>query len=90
MVPDTHHIPQRPWFPPPNVGREGLCEGTHLHAVYVDDLLIAGPSKEEIQKLKKALSKRFDMTDLGPCSYYLGMTITRDRKNRTIRLSQKE
>jgi hypothetical protein len=63
-------------------------EHTYI-AVYVDDLLIAGPSKEEIQKLKKALSKRFDMTDLGPCSYYLGMTITRDRKNRTIRLSQK-
>jgi len=63
-------------------------EHTYI-AVYVDDLLIAGPSKEEIQKLKKALSKRFDMTDLGPSSYYLGMTITRDRKNQTIRLSQK-
>ncbi|KJK73492.1 hypothetical protein H634G_11271 [Metarhizium anisopliae BRIP 53293] len=29
------------------------------------------------------------MTDLGHCSYYLGMTVARDRKNRTIRLSQK-
>jgi hypothetical protein len=29
------------------------------------------------------------MIDLGPCSYYLGMTITRDRVNRTLRLGQK-
>jgi hypothetical protein len=63
-------------------------EHTYI-AVHVDHLLIAGPSKEEIQKLKKVLSERFNMTDLGPCSYYLGMTTTRDRKNRTIRLSQK-
>lgn len=28
------------------------------------------------------------MTDMGPCSYYLGMSITRDRGNRTIRLGQ--
>ncbi len=28
------------------------------------------------------------MTDLGPCSYYLGMTVTWDRVNRTLRLGQ--
>ena len=28
------------------------------------------------------------MTDLGPCAYYLGMTVTRDRANRIIRLGQ--
>ncbi|KJZ70562.1 hypothetical protein HIM_10030 [Hirsutella minnesotensis 3608] len=66
-----------------------FVKGHTYIAVYVDDLLIAGPSKGEIQKLKDALSKRFQMTDLGPCSHYLGMTVTRDRRNRTIRLSQK-
>jgi hypothetical protein len=29
------------------------------------------------------------MTDMGPCSYYLGIEVTRDRSNRTIRLSQR-
>jgi hypothetical protein len=60
-----------------------------LGVVYVDDLLIAGPSKEEIGKVKERLSKRFDMTDLGECLFYLGMEIRRDRRNRVIRLSQK-
>jgi Reverse transcriptase (RNA-dependent DNA polymerase)/gag-polypeptide of LTR copia-type len=58
-------------------------------AVYVDDLLIAGPDMTEIDKLKKGLSDKFRMEDLGPCSYYLGMKVTRDRPNRTIKLSQK-
>ncbi|KAM4061991.1 reverse transcriptase (RNA-dependent DNA polymerase) [Hirsutella rhossiliensis] len=66
-----------------------FVKGHTYIAVYVDDLLIAGPSKEEIQKLKNALSNRFQMTDLGPCNHYLGMAVTRDRRNRTIRLSQK-
>ena len=34
-------------------------------AVYVDDLLIVGPSKTEIQALKSHLNARFYMTDLG-------------------------
>ena len=29
------------------------------------------------------------MMDLGPCQYYLGMRVTRDRVNRTIRLGQR-
>lgn len=58
-------------------------------AIYVDDLLIAGPDKARIQGLKTALSSHFKMTDLGPCSYYLGMEVTRDRLNRTLRLSQR-
>lgn len=58
-------------------------------AIYVDDLLLAGPSLEEVDILKSQLKERFEMTDLGPCSYYLGVEIKRDRRNRTIRLSQK-
>jgi len=57
-------------------------------AVYVDDLLIVGPSIAEIKRIKGALRNRFQMTDLGPCSYYLGMSIQRDRQNRILYLSQ--
>jgi hypothetical protein len=56
-------------------------------AVYVDDLLIIGPSIVEIKRIKRSLRNRFHMTDLGPCSYYLGMTIRRDRQNRILYLS---
>ena len=58
-------------------------------AVYIDDLLIARPSKKEITKVKESLSKKFEMTDLGECLFYLGMEIRRDRRNRVIRLSQR-
>jgi hypothetical protein len=57
-------------------------------AVYVDDLLLVGPSIAEIKKIKRSLRNRFQMTDLGPCSYYLGMSIQRDRQNRVLYLSQ--
>ena len=57
-------------------------------AVYVDDLLIVGPNPHNIAQLKAQLSDKFQMSDLGPCQYYLGMVITRDRPNRTLHLSQ--
>jgi len=57
-------------------------------AIYVDDLLLVGPDMKAIQHLKEQLSERFDMTDLGPCNYYLGIRIIRDRPNRTIHLCQ--
>lgn len=58
-------------------------------AIYVDDLLITGKDRTEIDALNKALHSRFQMTDLGPVGFYLGMTVTRDRANRILRLGQK-
>uniref|UniRef100_A0A3Q7HM46 Reverse transcriptase Ty1/copia-type domain-containing protein n=1 Tax=Solanum lycopersicum TaxID=4081 RepID=A0A3Q7HM46_SOLLC len=43
--------------------------------LYVDDMLIVGQDKELIAKLKKDLSKSFDMKDLGPAQQILGMKI---------------
>jgi hypothetical protein len=65
-----------------------FVKGTTFIAVYVDDLLIVGPDKKKIKNIKSQLSSRFKMTDLGPCEYYLGMTVRRDRTNRAIYLSQ--
>ena len=58
-------------------------------AIYVDDLLLIGPSKDDIANLKKELSDRFRIKDLGPVNWYLGMHIIRDRPNRTIYINQK-
>ena len=65
-----------------------FAKGLLFVAIYVDDLLIAGASLDEISALKTALSARFEMSDLGECRFYLGMEIIRDRPNRTLRLSQ--
>ena len=59
-----------------------------LVALYVDDVLVTGPSRVKIQRVKDALNKHFHMTDLGPCSYYLGITVCQDRQNHIIRLGQ--
>jgi hypothetical protein len=66
-----------------------FVKGTTFVAVYVDDLLIVGPHMEQINKLKQSLSNRFKMTDLGPCNYYLGLTIRRDRTNKAVYLGQR-
>jgi Reverse transcriptase (RNA-dependent DNA polymerase)/GAG-pre-integrase domain len=66
-----------------------FIKGDIIIAAYVDDLLILGSKKTEIQKVKDALNSRFKMTDLGPCQYYLGMKVTRDRANRILRLGQR-
>jgi hypothetical protein len=65
-----------------------FVKGHTFIAVYVDDLLIAGPSKDEIVAVKQALCNKFKMTDLGSCKYYLGMSLRRDRATRSIFLSQ--
>jgi len=57
--------------------------------LYVDDMLVIGPNKDQIQELKAQLAREFDMKDLGPANKILGMQIHRDRKNRKIWLSQK-
>ena len=58
--------------------------------LYVDDILIAGSSIEEINNLKKQLSKQFAMKDLGVVKQILGMRIIRDKANGTLKLSQSE
>jgi hypothetical protein len=63
-----------------------FVKGKIAIAVYVDELLVIGLDRKEIQGVKDALNQRFKMIDLGPYSYYLGITITRDRVNRILRL----
>ena len=56
--------------------------------LYMDDMLIAGPSIEKINNLKKQLSKQFAMKDLGAVKQILSMRIIRDKANGTLKLSQ--
>ncbi|SLM33332.1 gag-pol polyprotein [Lasallia pustulata] len=66
-----------------------FIQGNYYVAVYVDNLLLVGPKKSEIEKVKQSLNKRFKMTDLGLCSYYLGMSIRRDLVNWALFLGQR-
>ncbi|KAH9778870.1 Integrase catalytic domain-containing protein [Citrus sinensis] len=51
--------------------------------LYVDDMLVACKSREEIEVLKNLLSSEFEMKDLGSAKKILGMEIKRDRSKAT-------
>ena len=63
--------------------------GILVVVLYVDDLMIAGNKKATVEHFKRAIADRFDMKDLGDLQWMLGMQVTRDRKNRTLEISQK-
>jgi len=49
-------------------------------SLYVDGMLVVGKNKSKIGRLKKELSKFFDMKDLGPAQHILRIKISRDSK----------
>ena len=55
---------------------------------YVDDFLIISPKMADINVARGQLKTEFEMKDLGPCHYFLGIQIIRDRPNRRIHLIQ--
>jgi hypothetical protein len=75
-------------FKPLDADSSVFCREGTIIAIYVDDLLITGDSRENIDIIKKSLSSHFHMSDLGPCHFYLGMEVIRDRPRRSLRLSQ--
>jgi hypothetical protein len=46
-----------------------------LIGVYVDDLIITGSSKGAIERFKDAMKTKFQMSDLGLFSFYLGIEV---------------
>ena len=58
--------------------------------LYVDDMLLASKSIEEINRLKAQMARTFDMKDLGAARQILGMEIFRDRSNGKLWLSQQK
>lgn len=54
--------------------------GVHVH---VDDLCIFG---RDTNRFKTLINKRFTMEDLGECTFFLGIQLTRNRSEKTITL----
>jgi len=57
--------------------------------LYMDDMLVIGHNKDQVQELKAQLAREFDMKDLEPVNKILGMQIHQDRNSKKIWLSQK-
>lgn len=58
--------------------------------VFIDDITIASPSPSASDQFVKELGQHFELRDLGPTSWLLGIQIIRDRPNRTLSLSQRQ
>jgi len=48
--------------------------------VYVDDIMMIGDDNGEIEELKRRLAHEFEIKDLGPLKYFLGMEFARSKE----------
>uniref|UniRef100_A0ACD5U6F7 Uncharacterized protein n=1 Tax=Avena sativa TaxID=4498 RepID=A0ACD5U6F7_AVESA len=68
------------------VYRRGGGDQLLLVGVYVDDLIIAGSSIEEVKRFKEEMTSLFRMSDLGELSFYLGIEV--QQRHGSITLQQ--
>lgn len=50
-----------------------------LLSIYVDDILYMGSSAKMLIEFKEAMMQTFEMTDLGPMQYFLGLEVIQRR-----------
>jgi hypothetical protein len=54
-------------------------KGITIFAVHVDDIIIISSSPEETNRFKSELRTKWEISDLGPIKYALGIAISRNR-----------
>lgn len=59
----------------PSVYRKEVRENLLVVAVYVDVLFVTGTSLNIIDEFKKKMASKFEMSDLGRLTYYLGIEV---------------
>ncbi|GJY79920.1 zinc finger, CCHC-type containing protein [Tanacetum coccineum] len=58
---------------------------TLIVGVYVDDLIITGTPRKELEVFKSQMEEKFEMSDLGLLAYYLGIEVTQTGGEITIK-----
>ena len=48
--------------------------------MYVDDIILTGDDVREMNRLKTSIPSTFEIKDLGPLRYFLGMEVARSKK----------
>jgi hypothetical protein len=63
------------------------CNGGNvlLVDVYIDDLVITSTKDAEVAAFKEEMKATFQMSDLGPLSFYLGIEVHQDDSGITLR-----
>jgi len=62
--------------------------GTIIFAVHVDDIISIASNPSENESFKALLKGKWDISDLGPAKFALGIAISRNPSTRTISISQ--
>ena len=62
--------------------------GQVIIAVFVDDILIAGPSEDMCNSVSLEIGQHFDVTNKGAVTSFLGLSITRNWEKHGIAISQ--
>lgn len=57
-------------------------------ALYVDDAILVSDDRGLLDWVKQMLHKKYDMKDIGPLMFVLGVQLLRDRVNKTLLLHQ--
>ncbi|KAI3516558.1 hypothetical protein L1887_15477 [Cichorium endivia] len=58
---------------------------TLIIGVYVDDLLVTGSSPNDVKEFKKEMNAKFEMSDLGLLTYYLGIEVSQHENCITLK-----
>ena len=61
---------------------------TFIIGVYVDDIILAGKDRQQMEEIKGMLAKTFDIKDLGELKYFLGVKIRVNHKIGTVWIGQ--
>src|SRR5215471_10416162 len=67
---------------------QGSGEDLVIVGVHVNDMTIATKGEDRINQVKRELSAKIEMSDLGPLTKIVGFEVRRDRKENTCGLYQ--
>jgi hypothetical protein len=56
--------------------------------LYVDDMVVLGRGLQAVQAIVDAIGALWEVKDLGPVEFILGIRVTRDRANRALYVDQ--
>lgn len=68
----------------PSLYRKEAKQDLLIVVVYVDDLLVTGSSLVAISKFKEEMATKFEMSDLGKLTYYLGIEVLQHNDGITL------
>jgi hypothetical protein len=71
-------------FQPLNTDSSVFYCDSVIIAIYINNLLLTGASKLDINKIKNSLKKRFKILDLGAYYFYLRIEVIHDYPRRIL------